>query len=328
MRERLLRAFDSFHDMRAETAERVARLLRDTEIDIAVDLMGFTETSRPDILSHRPAPVQVNYLGYPGTMGAGYFDYLLADKLVIPESEAAHYAEKIVRLPHCYLPADGRRAIGQTLSRAPAGLPEHGFVFCCFNHPYKVMPAMFDIWMRLLHATPGSVLWLSHMAPSVAANLRREAVARGVAPERLIFASYVRSDGDHLARLGLADLFLDTLPYNAHATASDALWAGVPVLTVMGSGFPGRVAASLLTALGLEELIAPSLDAYETAALRFAREPDLLRDMKQKLARNRESMPLFDTANFTSGLEKAYSAMWERSRDRLPPASFRVGEHP
>jgi protein O-GlcNAc transferase len=324
MRQRLLRAFDSFQDMRLEAAERVAQRLRDMEIDIAVDLMGFTETSRPDILSHRPAPVQVNYLGYPGTMGADYFDYIIADRFVIPESEAPAYAEQVVRLPHCYLPADKRRLIGSTPSRVAAGLPAQGFVFCCFNHPYKIGSRIFDVWMRLLDASPGSVLWLSHMAPGPLANLRREAAARGIAPERLVFAPYVQSDADHLARLKLADLFLDTVPYNAHATASDALWAGVPVLTLMGNGFPGRVGASLLTALGLRELIAPSIAAYESMALRFAKEPDLLSDVRKTLSRNHDTMPLFDTAKFARGLEGAYAAMAERAQKRLPPTSFTV----
>ena len=328
MRQRLLRAFDNFEDMRAETDARVAERLRDMEIDIAVDLMGFTETSRPDILSHRPAPVQVNYLGYPGSMGADYFDYLIADRIVVPETEAPHYAEQVVRLPDCYLPADRTRQIGQPPSRAAAGLPEQGFVFCGFNHPYKIRPAIFDIWMRLLHALPGSVLWFSSMAPGPCANLRREARARGIAPERLVFAPYVQSDADHLARLMLADLFLDTLPYNAHATASDALWAGVPVLTVTGNGFPGRVAASLLTALGLEELIAPSLAAYESTALGFAKEPGQLSDMRKKLARHRDTMPLFDTAKFTRGLERAYMVMAQRAQQQLPPASFAVEDRP
>jgi predicted O-linked N-acetylglucosamine transferase (SPINDLY family) len=314
--------------MRAETAEQVAKRLRNMEIDIAVDLMGFTETSRPDILSHRPAPLQVNYLGYPGSMGADYFDYLIADRIVIPQTEAPHYAEQIVRLPDCYLPADSARAIGQAPSRSAAGLPEQGFVFCCFNHPYKIRPANFDIWLRLLHALPGSVLWFSSMAPGASANLRREAAARGITSERLVFAPYVQSDADHLARLRLADLYLDTLPYNAHATASDALWAGVPVLTVMGNGFPGRVAASLLTALGLEELIAPSLTAYESMALRFARETGLLSDMRKKLARHRDTLPLFDTAKFTRGLERAYITMAERVQQRLPALSFAIEDRP
>jgi predicted O-linked N-acetylglucosamine transferase (SPINDLY family) len=322
MRQRLVRAFDSFQDMRTETAERVARRLREMEVDVAVDLMGFTETSRPDILSHRPAPVQVNYLGYPGTMGADYFDYVIADPVVIPQAHAPHYVEQVVRLPHCYLPTDNARPIGLTPSRV------HRFVFCCFNHPYKIRPAMFDVWMRLLHAIPGSVLWLSHMAPAACAHLRREAATRRVAPERLVFAPFVQSDADHLARLKLADLFLDTLPYNAHATASDALWAGIPVLTAMGNGFPGRVAASLLTALGLEELIAPSLTAYESMALRFAKEPDLLNDMRNRLARNRDTMPLFDTAKFTRDLERAYIVMIERAQQRLAPIDFAVEDRP
>ena len=329
MRARLAQAFDRFIDVQGDSAERTAQRLRQMEIDIAVDLVGFTEGCRPGILRHRPAPVQVNYLGFPGTMGAEYLDYIIADRIVIPEDQGAYYTEKVVHLPHCYLPGGGTRDIAERVpSRVEAGLPEKGFVFCCFNHVYKITPAMFDIWMRLLSQIEGSVLWLLQAQAGAAANLRREAEARGVAPGRLVFADFVARDADHLARLSLADLFLDTLPYNAHATASDALWAGVPVLTVMGTGFPGRVAASLLRAIGLEEMIAPSLDAYEALALRLARDRAALEAVKAKLARNRDTCALFDTARFTRDLERAFVRMVERQREGLAPQSFAVEGSP
>jgi predicted O-linked N-acetylglucosamine transferase (SPINDLY family) len=296
------------------------------EIDIAVDLMGYTEDCRPTILPHRPAPVQVNYLGYPGTMGTEYIDYIIADETVIPVDHSAHYSEQIVRLPHSYLPGGGARAIAEIMpSREEAGLPEDGFVFCCFHHVYKIVPPMFDLWMSLLRRVEGSVLWLSQTSPGAAANLRREAEARGVAAGRLVFANVVASDADHLARLTLADLFLDALPYNAHATATDALWSGVPVLTVPGSTFPGRVAASLLKAVGMDEMIAPTLDAYTSEALRLARDGVALRAVKAKLARNRKTAALFDTARFTRDLESAYATMRTRSRQGLAPESFNIG---
>jgi len=329
MRARLMQAFDRFIDVREERAERTAQRLRDMEIDIAVDLMGFTEECRPAILPHRAAPVQVNYLGYPGTMGAQHIDYIIADETVIPGTQSAHYTEKVVRLPHSYLPGGGARSIAEhTPSRAEAGLPDRGFVFCCFHHVYKITPQMFDIWMRLLGQTEGSVLWLSQTHAQAAANLRREAQARAVAPERLVFADFVGSDADHLARLRLADLFLDALPYNAHATACDALLAGVPVLTGTGESFPGRVGASLLRAVGLPNMIAPSLEAYESMALGFARDGTALQAVKMRLAQNRNTVPLFDTARFTRGLERAYIAMWERSRSGLAPQSFAVASAP
>jgi predicted O-linked N-acetylglucosamine transferase (SPINDLY family) len=325
MRARLVRAFDRFIDVRQQRAEQIARTLRDLEIDIAVDLMGYTEASRPDILPFRAAPVQVNFLGYPGTLGADYIDYVVADRVVIPESERPHFTENVVTLPGCYLPADANRAIAERRpSRKEARLPERGFVFCCFNHNYKITPAMFDIWMRLLQQVEGSVLWLSAANDTAVRNLGREAQMRGVSPERLVFASYVPRDEDHLARLGLADLFLDTLPYNAHATASDALWAGVPVLTTPGAGFPSRVAASLLQAVGLPEMIAPSLVGYEESALRLAGDPAALAAIRAKLARNRDTQPLFETARFTRNLERAYETMWEGAQSGVPPASFAV----
>jgi predicted O-linked N-acetylglucosamine transferase (SPINDLY family) len=325
LRARLMRAFDRFIDVREQSGEQIAKALHALEIDIAVDLMGYTEASRPEILAFRAAPVQVNYLGYPGTLGADTIDYVLADRVVIPEGESAHFTEKVVALPGCYLPADVTRAVAERKpSRKGAGLPEQGFVFCCFNHNYKFNPAMFDIWMRLLIQVEGSILWLSPANDAAVQNLRREAQMRGVSPERLVFASYVARDEDHLARLSIADLFLDTLPYNAHATASDALWAGVPGLTTPGAGFPSRVAASLLQAIGLPEMIASSLGDYEDLALRLARDPARLSAIRAKLARNRETYPLFDTAHVTRNLESAYQTMWERLQLGLPPASFTV----
>ena len=324
IRTRIERALDSFIDVRDKTDTEIASMLRRMEVDIAVDLMGFTGACRTGIFAFRPAPVQVNYLGYPGTMGADYIDYLLADRILIPQQEEVYYSEKIVTLPDTYQANDSQRGIAElTPTRAEAGLPDQGMVFCCFNNSFKILPEMFDIWMRILRAVEGSVLWLLDLNALVTGNLRREAAARGVAPERLVFAPRMPV-ANHLARHRLADLFLDTLPYNAHTTASDALWAGLPVLTCVGSTFAGRVAASLLTAVGLPELIVSSLEEYEALALELAQNPTMLTDLKVKLARNRENYPLFDTARFTRHIETAYRQMVERSRRGLPPESFAV----
>ncbi|HXJ01959.1 MAG TPA: tetratricopeptide repeat protein [Micropepsaceae bacterium] len=329
MRARLEHAFDHFVDIQSERPELTAHRLRELEIDIAIDLMGFTEDCRPTILPHRPAPVQVNYLGYAGTMGADYIDYIIADRTVIPNDSSTHYSETVARLPHSYLPGGGTRSISEsTPSRASAGLPGRGFVFCAFHHVYKITPRMFDIWMRLLGSVEESVLWLPRTGANAAANLKREATARGIAPDRLVFANFVATDADHLARLRLADLFLDALPYNAHGTACDALLAGVPLITVSGESFPGRVAASLLRAVGMEDMIAPSLAAYESMALGFARDPAALRAIRARLAANLRTAPLFDTARFTRDLESAYRTMWERSQNGLAPQSFAVERTP
>lgn len=315
MRQRLERAFDRGIDVAGMSDAEVASAIRRLEIDIAVDLMGFTGECRPGILALRPAPVQVNFLGFPGTMGSSAFDYIIADPIVIPEDHKPHYSERVVYLPDSYLPADSARRISSHKpTRAQAGLPEDGFVFCSFNASYKFSPETFDVWMRLLSAVEKSVLWLPQMNPAAIRNLRAEAVKRGVSNARLVFAPFLRDDEDHLARVGLADLFLDTLPYNAHSTAVDALWAGVPVLSTRGNAFAGRVASSVLSAADLSELIAPSLADYEALALKLAREPGTLAALKQKLARNRESCALFDTVRYTRNLEAAYRAMWERSR--------------
>jgi protein O-GlcNAc transferase len=324
VRQRLMRSFDRFVDVHAHSDRAVAEHIRRLEVDIAVDLKGFTQGSRTDIFAKRPAPVQVSYLGYPGTMGADYIDYLIADRVVLPDDLNHAFCEKVVRLPDSYQVNDARRRIAAIApSRADAGLPQAGLVFCCFNNNYKITPDVFDVWMRLLRQVEGSVLWLFAGNPGAPVNLRREAVARGVAAERLIFAPMVAAE-DHLARHRLADLFLDTLYYNAHTSASDALWAGLPVVTCLGAAFASRVAGSLLDAVGLPELIAHSLAEYEALALKLARDPASLSSIKQKLARHRDVFPLFNTGRFTRHIEAAYATMWQRAQRGEPPQSFDV----
>jgi protein O-GlcNAc transferase len=325
MRRRIEAAFDRFIDVQAMSDAGVATMLRELEIDIAIDLNGNSGVKRTGILARRPAPVQVNYLGYPGTMGVPFMDYIIADQVVIPKEHQIHYSEKVVYLPHTYLPNDRKRRIAETTpSRTEAGLPDAGFVFASHNAAHKISPEIFDVWMRLLQTVEGSVLWLRSLNPAAMSNLWREAKARGVAPGRLVFAPRVPQTEDHLARLRLADLFLDTLPYNAHATASDALWAGLPVLTCAGSTFPARVAASLLYAIGMPELVTASLAEYEELARALARDPERLAAIKAKLIRNRDTEPLFDTARVTRDLESAYTAMWERAQRGEPPESFAI----
>jgi len=312
-RRRLEPSFDRFIRVDENSDAEVAELLRRMEIDIAVDLMGYTGECRPGIFAFRPAPVQVSYLGFPGTMGASFFDCIIADQTVIPAESRRHYSEAVVYLPDTYVPHDDKRRVAEPLpSRAAAGLPEDGFVFCCFNHSYKFSPQIFEVWMRLLHTTAGSVLWLSQPNDVASRNLRREAAARGVADDRIIFAPFVPDNAGHLARLGLADLFLDTIGYNAHSTAVDALYAGVPVLTLPGGTFAGRVAASAVKAAGLPEMIVESLDAYESTALKLARDASALAAIRGRLYANRSSEPLFDTVRFTRNLEAAYLAMHDK----------------
>ncbi|MGH8642479.1 MAG: tetratricopeptide repeat protein [Burkholderiales bacterium] len=325
MQDRLRSAFGRFIDVGNRSDLEVARLLRELETDILVDLTGYTRGGRTGIFACRPAPIQVNWLGCPGTLGVEYFDYIIGDGIVTPQEHQAHYAEKVAGLPDCYLPQDAKRpAAGRMPSRGEAGLPDTGFVFCSFNASYKFRPALFDVWMRLLLRFEGSVLWLRVGNSTAADHLRSEAAARGVHPERLVFAPHVERMEDHLARQGLADLFLDTLPYNAHATASDALWAGLPVLTCLGGAFPGRVGASLLTAVGLPELVTQSLEEYEALADLLVREPGRLRQIKDKLARNRGTRPLFDTTRFTRHLEAAYEQMWRVHQRGEAPRHFSV----
>jgi len=325
-RARVVKAFDQFHDVQGQSDLEAAKLLRAREVDIVVDLNGLTGSARTGILAHRPVPIQVTYLGYPGTMGASFIDYVIADRIVLPFDRQPLYKEKIVHLPDCYQVNDAQRRPGDcTTTRTAVGLPERGFVFCCFNVRVKIVAPLFDVWMRVLAQVEGSVLWLLNDAAGATANLRREAAARGIDPTRLIFADPLPQDS-HIGRIGLADLFLDTLPYNAHTTASDALWAGVPVLTCMGSAFAGRVAASLLTSVGLPELVTSTIEDYKALAVRLARDPRLLREIRVKLSENRRTSPLFDTERFRTGIESAYTTMWTiwQSGDR--PRSFTVGE--
>ena len=324
MRRRLVEAFDEFHDVGTKSDRDVARLLHARDVDIAVDLKGHTGESRLGIFAHRGAPIQVNYLGYPGTIGADFIDYIIADPVIAPLDHAPFFAEKIVQLPDCYQVNDRKRAIAQnTPTRSEAGLPVEGIVFCCFNNSYKITAAVFNVWMRLMRAVPTSVLWLLRGSVDAQRNLCREAQARGVDPARLVFAG--RSDvAEHLARHRLADLFLDTLPYNAHTTASDALWAGVPVLTCQGSAFAGRVGASLLRAIGLPELVTQNLADYEALALQLATDPALLGALRRRLAQSRLTCPLFDTDRFRRHVEAAYTTMWDIWRRGEPPRSFAV----
>ena len=324
MRSRISAAFDGFSDMSGRSDREIAEQIRRAEIDILVNLNGFFGEERTGLAAFRPSPIQVSYLGFPGTMGAPYIDYILADKWIIPEDQRENYSENVIYLPGTYQANDRKKAISETFrSRAEFGLPENGFVYCSFNNAYKITPEIFSVWMRLLTKTAGSVLWLLEVDSAVKRNLRNEAQLRGVAPDRIVFAPFIELK-DHLARGRLADLFLDTLPVNAHTTASDALWMGVPVLTCLGSTFAGRVAASLLAAIGLEELIAGSLVEYEELALKLAHDPALLAGIRAKLAHNRQTHPLFDTPRLTRHIEAAYKGMYERHRRGLPPASFAV----
>jgi predicted O-linked N-acetylglucosamine transferase (SPINDLY family) len=322
LRNRLTAAFDQFVDVRQKSDPQIATLIREMEIDIAVDLTGYTGGMRPNVLVQRPAPLQVNYLGYPGTMGAAFIDYILADRILIPPEHRTFYSEQIAYLPGSYQMTDAMRAVADvTPTRAQAGLPEHGFVFCSFNNSFKLAPEIFDVWMRLLRAVEGSVLWLLAGSPTCVRNLRSEAQSRGVAPDRLVFAPRITS-AEHLARQRLADLFLDTLHYGAHTTASDALFVGLPVMTYLGATFSSRVAASLLHAIGLPELITNSLAEYEALALTLACDPDRLGAVRQRLLQNGARYPLFDTKAFTRNLETAYQVMWERHQRGEPPQTF------
>ena len=326
MGRRVVDAFDTFVDLRTMPHLEAARRIRSDDIDILVDLKGYTQGSRTEILCYRPAPIQVNYLGYPGTMGAPFIDYLIGDPFVTPLSHAAQFSERIVQLPHCYQPNDRLRPIADSIgTRADFGLPADAFVFCSFNNSYKFNPALFAVWMRLLGAVPGAVLWLLEANALVAANLRREAAAHGIAPERLVFAPRIKMDR-HVARLALADLFLDTLPINAHTTASEALWAGLPVLTCAGQAFAGRVAGSLLHAVGLPELVTDSLAAYEARALALACDPSELDAIRGTLRANRLTTPLFDIDGYARALETALGHMATLRAKGMAPEAFAVAD--
>jgi protein O-GlcNAc transferase len=328
VRARMVKAFDRFHDAHSKSDSEVARLLHEMQVDIAVDRSGYIGDARPTIFAHKPAPIQVSYIGFPGTLGADFYDYVLADPIVLPFDQQKFYAEKIVHLPECYLVHDSKRVIATASpTRQQAGLPERDLVFCCFNNNYKITPPIFDIWMRLLQRVKGSVLWLFRDNNAAETNLRKEAAARGIDPARLVFAGRVSLE-QHLARHRLADLFLDTLPYNAHTTASDALWAGLPLITCRGEAFAGRVAASMLAAIGLPELVAPNLEEYESLAFRLANDPALLGSFRERLNRNRLIYPLFDTDRYRRHIEAAYTNMWEIWQRGESPQSFAVGEYP
>jgi protein O-GlcNAc transferase len=315
LRDRMLKSFDKFIDAREMGSEQIAQLMRDMEIDIAVDLGGYTSDTRTDVFSFRPVPVQINYLGYPGTMGTDYIDYIIADCHIIPPEHQQFYSEKVVYLPDTYLPTDsGVRISERTPTRMECGLPESGVVFCSFSHDYKISPPIFDVWMRVLKQVPGSVLWLMSRGETSQRNLRKEAELRGVESSRLVFAGRVPMVEDHLARYRQADIFLDTHPYNAHTTAADALMAGLPVVTYMGNSFPSRVAGSLLHAIGMSDLVAHSVEEYEALVLKIALNPELLASLKSRIAANSASCPLFDTKSFCFNLEAVYIAMWRESQ--------------
>jgi predicted O-linked N-acetylglucosamine transferase (SPINDLY family) len=306
MRARVEAAFDQFIDVSTMSDKEIAEFSRMLGIDIAIDLKGSTKDHRFGIFSYRAAPVQVSYLGYPGTMGAEYIDYLIADKTLIPEESQKFYTEKIAYMPHSYQVNDRSRVISdRVFTKQEAGLPEEGFVFACFNSNYKITPDVFDVWVRILHSVKGSVLWLFEENKTAAINLRKEALKRGLAPERLVFAPKMELS-EHLARHKLADLFIDTLPCNAHTTASDALWAGLPVLTCMGESFASRVAASLLNAIEMPELITSSLEEYEELAIALGNDHQRVLALKQKLENNRLTTPLFDSSLFTKDIENLY----------------------
>ena len=324
MRERLKRSFDEFIDVRALTDAEAAAVLRHREIDIAIDLSGYVEYARPGILAFRPAPIQVSFLGYPGTMGADFIDYFVADSVVVPTGEDRYFSESLVRLPGSYQVNDSKRRIAERVpTRAEAGLPEGAFVFCCFNNVSKITPPVFEVWMRLLRNVSGSVLWLLEGGAVAEQNLRREAESRGVDPRRLVLGRRLPI-AEHLARHRLADLGVDTLPCNAHVTASDALWAGLPLLTCAGDTFASRVAASLLQALNLPELVAESPAEYEGRAIALARSPALLQSIREKLARERSRGSLFDTEQYRRHIEAAYQTMWEMHLRGEGPLPFTV----
>lgn len=323
-RQRIARAVDGIVDISAMGDVEASAVVRAQNIDILVNLNGYFGAQRNGVFARRAAPVQVNYLGFPGTLGAGFMDYIIADPHVLPAEHRRFYSEKVVWLPHCYQANDDRREIAaQGPTREDCGLPSDRFVFCCFNNAYKITPAVFDSWMRILVAVDGSVLWLLDDSEAAVANLRREAEARGVDPVRLVFARRL-PPAEHLARHRCADLFLDTLPYNAHTTASDALWAGLPLLTCEGNTFAGRVAASLLRALDLPELITRDGPDFERRAIELAGHPGELAAIREKLARCRSTEPLFDTCRSARDIEAAFRTMQERRLAGLAPQHFAV----
>jgi predicted O-linked N-acetylglucosamine transferase (SPINDLY family) len=325
MRARLQATFDEFVDVRILGDQEVASLLRERKVDIAIDLMGYQENARPNIFAYRAAPVQVSFLSWTGTMGARFIDYIIGDNVVIPSEYEQYYSERVVWLPDSYQVNDSKKVISpNTPAKADVGLPDEGFVFCCFNNNFKITPPIFDVWMRLLKKVDASVLWLLSVTASAERNLRREARSRGVDPVRLVFAQRMPLP-DHLARHRLADLFLDTTPCNAHVTASEALWAGLPVLTCMGRSFMSRVAGSLLTTLGIPELVTSSAGEYEARALELASNPRFMQELRERVVQGRSTAPLFNTDRFRRHIEAAYAKMWEIQQRGEKPKSFAVG---
>jgi protein O-GlcNAc transferase len=324
MRQRLIDAVDHFHDVGDLGDDAVAELARAHGVDIAIDLKGYTHGARPNIFACRAAPIQIAWLGYPGTMGADFIDYMIADEVMVPADKRAYVSEKLIALPGSYQVNDRSRAIGGAVpTRAALGLPEQGFVFCSFNASYKIGPAEYDIWMRLLAQVEGSVLWLLRDNVWAEANLRAEAAARGIDPSRLVFADRAPA-AEHLARQRHADLFLDSFACNAHTTASDALWAGLPVITKLGDSFAARVAGSLLHAVGMPDLVTDSTEAYEALALDLARHTERLAEVRARLDRNRLTTPLFDCDRFTAHIERAYVLVQARYEEGLEPVDIVV----
>ncbi len=321
-RDRLESAFDHFHDVSSLTDVEIADKIQQLGIHIAVDLNGYTANARTGILSSRPAPVQVSFIGFPGTMAVPFIDYLIADEKVIPKGERPAYSEYIAYLPHCYLPQDRRRRIAAPApSRESVGLPDDAFVFCCFNSAHKITSQQFDVWCDILRACPQSVIWLAEGNRWSAQNLRKEAVARDIDPKRLVFAPKLTTitNEEHLSRVSLADLFLDTYPYSAHATGCDSLWVGVPVLTRTGHSFASRVSASLLNAVNLSELIAQSDGQYKALAIELTNNPEKIRKHRTTLKNSIGSAPLFDTPSYVTALESLYSKMWAKVVDEQRP---------
>ncbi|MEW5729245.1 MAG: tetratricopeptide repeat protein [Pseudomonadota bacterium] len=324
MRRRLIAGFDAFVDCSRIDAASIAQRIASDGVDILVDLKGYTRDAPSRVMTYRPAPVQVQWIGYPGTMGAPFIDYVLGDTVVLPDSSQPFYDEAIVRLPHCYQPNDRKRVRPVTApARADLGLPSTGMVLACFNQPYKLRPLEFDIWMSLLRQVDGAVLWLFSDSGAAEANLHAEAAARGVDPARVLFARHVGVE-EHLARYHHVDLFLDTLPYNAHTTASDALWMGCPVVTMLGSTFAGRVGASLLSSVGLERLITHSPSEYEAVSLALLHNEEERTSIRRRLWDDALSLPLFDTPSMTRAVERAYEVMWGRAVAHLKPQPFDV----
>lgn len=323
MTVRVKAAFEHFHDVENLSPQKIAALAQSLNLDIAVDLAGYTQGARTSIFVLRAAPVQVHYLGFPGTMGAPFIDYIITDDTVVPACDVQEYTEKMVYLPHCFQVNDAKRSIGLKPSRASVGLPDNAFVFCCFNSAYKLNPALFGVWMTILRTVEHSVLWLAGENDLQMQNLRDAARAHGVSPQRLVFAGNLPY-AEHLARYALADLVLDTLPFNGGTTTSDALWGGAPVLTCTGNTFVGRMATSLLRAIGLDELVTPTLEAYYVRALHYALHPAEIELLKTKLAANRDTYPLFNTQLSTRHIEAAYVQMWQRHQSGLPPDHIHI----